>query len=152
MPHPRQWALDAVTSPLVYVTVGIAVGVRVVGTSESVSTVVALSALPIVGLSVLARTPFGRALQDGVTARAAELRAAAETRERERAAARAARHGPKLHARFTPLPQPGSRFCPLPPALPQPVVRRWAAQVAGPAALRRLPRAPGRACCGRLRL
>jgi hypothetical protein len=88
---PIQWLLDAVTSPLVYVTVGIAVGVRVVGTSESMSTVVALSALPVVGLSVLARTPAGAALQAAATAKAEASRAGEQQRLRDRAAARASR-------------------------------------------------------------
>ena len=87
--HP-QWLLDAVTSPLVYVTVGIAVGVRVVGASDSMSTVVALSALPVVGLSILARTPAGAALQAAATAKAEAARAGVAAREAARVAARAA--------------------------------------------------------------
>ena len=46
-----------------YVTLGIVVGVKVVSSSETASTVIGLSSLPINGLSILARTPFGRSLQ-----------------------------------------------------------------------------------------
>lgn len=84
-----QWALDAVTSPLAYVTIGILVGVRVVGASDSVQTVVGLSALPVVGLSVLARTPAGQQLQNSLLAGAPEREAARLAQAAERAAARA---------------------------------------------------------------
>jgi light-harvesting complex II chlorophyll a/b binding protein 7 len=101
LPH-KQWALDAITSPLVYVTVGIAVGVRVVGASDSVSTVVALSAFPVVGLSILARTPIGTALQAAATAKAEASRAGVAARDAARAAARAA--SPHYGARRPLLP------------------------------------------------
>lgn len=77
---------EAVSSPLVYVTLGIAVGVKVVGASDSVATVVGLSALPVVGLSLLARSPAGVALQAGVAA-GAPARAAARVAARAREAA-----------------------------------------------------------------
>jgi len=84
---PR-WLLDAVTSPLVYTTIGIAVGVRVVGADDSLQTVVGLSALPVVGLSILARTPAGKALQELLVADAPAREAARAAREAARAQAR----------------------------------------------------------------
>ena len=83
-----QWLLDAITSPLAYITVGILVGVKVVGASDSVQTVVALSALPVVGLSVLARTPAGKALQESLTAGEVQREAARTKQLAERAVAR----------------------------------------------------------------
>lgn len=86
----QQLLVEAISSPLVYVTLGIAVGVKVIGANDSVASVVGLSALPVVGLSVLAKTPFGRGLEDGLKASKAERRAASERALSAQAAARAA--------------------------------------------------------------
>ena len=51
--------------------------------------VVLLSALPVVGLSILARTPAGRALQDSLSSSAEQRQAGKEKAAVERAAARA---------------------------------------------------------------
>lgn len=102
-----QWLLDAVTSPLAYVTLGVAVGVRVVGASDTVQSVVLLSALPVVGLSVLARTPAGLALQAGLAQGAEERRAAKERVAAERTAARLRlvdEYGPTRRLLVTPAP------------------------------------------------
>jgi light-harvesting complex II chlorophyll a/b binding protein 7 len=74
---------------LVYVTLGIAVGVRVAGTDDSVSSVVALSALPVVGLSILARTPAGLQLQAGLASSKPQREADKASTKAARAAARA---------------------------------------------------------------
>jgi light-harvesting complex II chlorophyll a/b binding protein 7 len=70
------------------VTLGIAIGVRAVGTDDSVSTVVGLSALPVVGLSILARTPWGKSLQTSLDAGRPEREAAKVRAAADRAAAR----------------------------------------------------------------
>jgi light-harvesting complex II chlorophyll a/b binding protein 7 len=57
---------DLISSPLFYVTFGVIGGVAVVSQFEDAALL--LSALPIVGLTVLSKTDFGTKLEDDILA------------------------------------------------------------------------------------
>ena len=79
---------DLISSPLFYVTAGIALGVAVVQKFENAA--LFLSAFPIVGLTFLSKTDFGAELErEGLRKRPARV-AAAEARDESRAEARVA--------------------------------------------------------------
>jgi len=77
-----------VSSPLFYVTFGIVGGVAVVSQFEDAALL--LSALPIVGLTVLSKTDFGTRLEGAIVDRRPALDAAEAAAEVQRAVARAA--------------------------------------------------------------
>ena len=79
---------DLISSPLFYVTAGIALGVAVVQKFENAA--LFLSAFPIVGLTVLSKTDFGAELEREVLRKRPALVAAAEARDESRAEARVA--------------------------------------------------------------
>mmetsp|Transcript_16628 Transcript_16628/g.42531 ORF Transcript_16628/g.42531 Transcript_16628/m.42531 type:complete len:430 (-) Transcript_16628:33-1322(-) len=61
----------AIASPLFYVTGGIALGVTIAKRFPGSANIVILSAIPLVGLSVLARTPLGSQLEERAAAQSA---------------------------------------------------------------------------------
>tara|TARA_B110000977_G_scaffold171397_3_gene222914 strand:+ start:180 stop:1343 length:1164 start_codon:yes stop_codon:yes gene_type:complete len=73
---------DFISSPLFYVTGGIALGVAVVQKFENAA--LFLSAFPIVGLTVLSKTDFGKNLEDAVLAKRPALELVAQKRDLER--------------------------------------------------------------------
>ena len=73
---------DFISSPLFYVTGGIALGVAVVQRFENAA--LFLSAFPIVGLTVLSKTDFGENLQNEVLAKRPQLELAALEWDAER--------------------------------------------------------------------
>jgi light-harvesting complex II chlorophyll a/b binding protein 7 len=77
---------DLISSPLFYVTAGIALGVAVVQKFENAA--LFLSAFPIVGLTVLSKTDFGAELEREVLRKRPALVAAAEARDEARFEAR----------------------------------------------------------------
>ena len=79
---------DLISSPLFYVTAGIALGVAVVQKFENAA--LFLSAFPIVGLTVLSKTDFGAELEREVLRKRPALVAAAEARDEARFEARRA--------------------------------------------------------------
>ena len=83
---PSQLASDLISSPLFYVTFGIAGGVAVVRQFENAAFL--LSALPIIGLTVLSKTNVGERLQRNITDRSAELENASLAQREARDAAR----------------------------------------------------------------
>ena len=79
---------DLISSPLFYVTAGIALGVAVVQKFENAA--LFLSAFPIVGLTVLSKTDFGAELEREVLRKRPKLVAEARARDEARAEARGA--------------------------------------------------------------
>ena len=79
---------DLISSPLFYVTAGIALGVAVVQKFENAA--LFLSAFPIVGLTFLSKTDFGAELEREVLRKRPKLVAEARARDEARAEARGA--------------------------------------------------------------
>ena len=79
---------DLISSPLFYVTAGIALGVAVVQKFENAA--LFLSAFPIVGLTLLSKTDFGAELEREVLRKRPKLVAEARARDEARAEARGA--------------------------------------------------------------
>ena len=77
---------NLISSPLFYITAGIALGVAVVQKFENAA--LFLSAFPIVGLTVLSKTDFGTELENTILRKRPALVAAAAVVDAERAEAR----------------------------------------------------------------